>query len=189
MQLATTPSPLRPSLSVRPDLTLFDSERWHVAHTQPRRELSAQAHLSNQGFRTFLPRYEKTTGHARKVERKIAPLFPRYLFVILDLDRDPWHAVNGTYGVTGLVMGRDRPLSVTKGVIETLIASSSAAGDVQFEDELSVGQTVRMVKGPFADQLGILHHLDDRRRVCVLLQMMGAAVPIQMPRSDVIPFN
>src|ERR1700739_3482109 len=68
-------------------LQLLDGERWYVAHTQPQREAIALTHLREQGFRGFLPRRLKNVRHARKVQTVLAPLFTRYVFVILNLDR------------------------------------------------------------------------------------------------------
>ena len=51
------------------------------------------------------------------------PIFPRYLFVVLDLDRDRWRSVNGTFGVARLVMmAGDRPQPAPHGVVEALVA-------------------------------------------------------------------
>jgi hypothetical protein len=36
-------------------------------------------------------------------------LFPRYMFMILDLPRDRWRSVNGTYGVDRLLMRSGDP--------------------------------------------------------------------------------
>ncbi len=77
---------------------LAGNERWFLAHTQPKSELKAGLHLGAQGFRTYLPQIEKTVRHARQLRTVQAPLFPRYLFVILDLDRDRWLSVRSTVG-------------------------------------------------------------------------------------------
>lgn len=176
--------PSRASVS---GLALNGGERWYVVHAQSQREATAQIQLGNQAFRTFLPRYEKTVRHARKVTRTLAPLFPRYLFVILDLDRDRWHSVNGTIGVASLLMSNDRPLPAPMGIVEALIAASSTDQKQVFRPDLTAGQRVRLVSGPFAEQLGVFEHLDDRGRVHVLLEMMGAWYPISVPRGDVLP--
>lgn len=169
------------------DYALNGGERWYVVHTQAQRETTAQAQLGNQGFRSFMPRYEKTVRHARKLTRTRAPLFPRYVFIILDIDRQPWHSVNGTIGVVSLLMSRDRPLPAPAGVVEALIAMSSNDKEQLFLPKLTPGQKVRLVAGPFAEQLGVLEQLDDRGRVRVLLEMMGAWYPVCVPCSDVLP--
>jgi len=67
-----------------------------VVRTQPHREGQAERQLANQHFRIFLRIFAHGAG-----EIVSAPLFPGYLFVLLDLTRDRWRSVNGTYGLTG----------------------------------------------------------------------------------------
>ena len=73
-------------------------ERWYVVHTAPNGEARATAHLRRQGFETFMPRFAKLRRHARRTEKILAPLFPRYLFIQMNLSVDRWRAVNGTVG-------------------------------------------------------------------------------------------
>ena len=98
--------------------------RWYVVHTQTQTEKRALWHLQNQGFECFLPSVRSLRRHARKVEHVLAPLFPRYLFVRLDLDSTPWSAINGTRGVVRLVANGFRPTPVPEGVVEDLQARS-----------------------------------------------------------------
>ena len=99
---------------------LADSERWYVARTLPQRELHAARQLNNQNFRTFAPRFWKNCRHARKVETISAPLFPRYIFVVVDRNRDRWRSINGTLGVDRLLMYGGEPQAVPLGVVEEL---------------------------------------------------------------------
>lgn len=168
------------------ELALREGERWYVVQTHAQREAFAQFQLRNQAFRTFLPRYEKTVRHAQKIILKTAPLFSGYLFIVLHLGLDRWHAVNSTFGVSRLITAGDRPLPVPKGVTETLISMSSSDRASILQPALAPGQKVRLQSGPFADQLGILQHLDDRGRVQVLLEMMGAWHTVHMSRENVI---
>lgn len=168
------------------DWVLSGSERWYAVHTLPQREATAQMHLKNQAFRTFFPRFEKTVRHARKTRRILAPLFCRYLFVVLDPGRDRWRSINGTMGVSSLVTMAGKPIPVPKGIVETLIASSSSENRMDFRPSLTPGQKVRLVSGPFADQLGVFEQLDDGGRVRVLLEMMGGWHPLQLSRDDVL---
>ena len=166
---------------------LGDGMRWYAVHTQPLSEIRAQGHLTNQNFRTFLPKRHKTVRHARKMSTIKAPFFPRYLFVALDINRHQWRSVNGTFGVSRLVMQGDRPNPVLAGVVETLIASADESGILQFGPHLKVGGTVRLMAGPFAEHLAILDRLDDSGRVRVLLDLMGRQVAILTHCEDVVP--
>jgi transcription elongation factor/antiterminator RfaH len=167
------------------DLTL-GSGRWYAANVRPNAERAALAHLSRQGFRSFLPTRLKTIRHARQFRTSIAPLFPGYLFVSLDISRERWRSVNGTVGVVSLVMTGNEPLPVPQGVIETLIDLSSENGIVQFE-KMQAGQRVKILTGPFAEQCGTLDSLDDRGRVHVLLDMMGMSISVISKSNQLAP--
>ena len=163
------------------------SDRWYAVYTLPHREAGAQLHLRNQDFRTFLPLMSKTIRHARRHDTILAPLFIRYLFVALDLTRDRWRAINGTHGVTTLIMHDGRPAPVHPGVVETLIASSTPAGEVLWSPDIAPGDRVRLIAGPFAGQLGILQRLDGAGRVQVLLEMMGSHIPTKLHARALVP--
>ena len=119
----------------------------------------------------------------------VAPFFPRYLFVALDLGRDRWRSVNGTFGVARLVMAGDRPLPVPSGIVEALIAAADDRGVLRFDGagSLRVGQQVRVLAGPFADQVGRLTSLDDNGRVRLLLDIMGGHVPVEVSSAALLP--
>jgi transcription elongation factor/antiterminator RfaH len=153
---------------------LGPGERWYVVQTQPNRETMALVNLQRQGFRTFMPQIIKTVRHARRTRTLKAALFPRYLFTPLDPDSAPWRCINGSLGVVSLIMAGDRPRPVPEGVVESLAALADDSGVVDFGARLEIGRSVRVVKGPFADHLGRLIHLDGQGRAHVLLEIMGA---------------
>ena len=177
---------IRPDTGARPHTAgVQDGARWYAVQTQPHRELRAKGQLENQAYEVFLPRRLKTVRHARKLTNVAAPFFPRYLFIRLDLTQHRWRSVNGTFGVTRLIMQGDMPQPVPCGVVETMIASVDASGFLCLGENLKIGSKVRLLAGPFAEQLGILDRLDDSGRVRVLLEIMGATVPVQLERKIV----
>jgi transcriptional antiterminator RfaH len=117
----------------------------------------------------------------------MAPLFPGYIFVILDPSIHRWRAVNSTIGVSSLIMGVEQPMPVPMGIVEALVISTEDSGLVRLDSALEIGQKVRVLSGPFAEALCRLVHLDDRGRVRVLLEFMGAEVTAQLDRSCVAP--
>jgi transcriptional antiterminator RfaH len=171
----------------RESLTLEGNERWFLVHTQPHSERKAALHLGFQGFKTYFPQIQKTVRHARRLMTVRAPLFPRYVFVILDLGRDRWLSVRSTVGVSSLFTCEDRPVPVPQGVVESLVTRTDEAGLALFDAGLSTGQTVRILSGPFADFVGTLERLDAAGRVRVLLTMMGTTVPVTLHRSALLP--
>jgi transcriptional antiterminator RfaH len=105
----------------------------------------------------------------------------------MDLSKHRWRSVNGTFGVASLIMGGEQPRSVPAGVVEAIVASCENSGVVRLDDGLEIGQTVRILSGPFAQTLCRLARLDDRGRVRVLLEIMGMEVSAQLDRSAIAP--
>jgi transcription antitermination factor NusG len=171
--------------SVRVSLELGPGERWFVARVLAHQENRAQFNLDRLGFRSFLPRMRRTVRHARRVRNTLNPIFPGYIFVILDLSKHRWRSINGTFGVASLIMGAEQPMPVPPHVIEALVASCESRGVVRFDDSLEIGQKVRILSGPLAETLCRLAHLDDRGRARVLLEIMGMEVSAQLERSAI----
>ena len=170
-------------------LPLLGGERWYVVRTLAQRERHAVQQLANQDFRAFLPLLFKNRRHARKVETISTPLFPRYLFVILDRSRDRWRSINGTLGVERLLLCGGEPQSVPPGLVENLIQAADDESIIHFDYALRPGQTIKVASGPFADFIGRLERLDDRGRVSVLLDLMGGKVRVELPQTLVTPHD
>lgn len=177
------------TLGTRTDVSRFrlgSGERWYVATTLPRKERLAEANLANQNYRSFLPIHSETRRHARQFRTVLAPLFPRYIFIILDIDQRRWRSINGTLGVQRLMTDGERPLAVAHGVVETLIQSSDQRGALIYRaDDLAIGDRVKLVAGPFAGSLGVLQRLDGAGRVQVLLELLGGVVRVTAGRDTV----
>jgi transcriptional antiterminator RfaH len=161
--------------------------RWYVVHTQPHHEGRAEANLRRQGFATYLPRYLRRRRHARRTETVPRPLFPRYLFVALDLARDRWRAVQSTVGVSHLVVAGEAPAPVPDAVIEEIWAREGSDGFVALGLPAGIGpgSPVRLIDGIFAEARGVLDRIADDRRVAVLLELLGRQVRVLVPAQAV----
>jgi transcription elongation factor/antiterminator RfaH len=163
------------------------NERWYLVHSLPKGEGRAELHLKSQGFNVFLPKIQRTVRHARQLKTIRAPLFPRYLFVQLDLNRDQWLSIRSTVGVARLFSHQDgSPVPIPKGVVETLLERTDGSV-IRLDPGLAPGQRIRLMSGPFADLVGKVVRLDDADRVRVLLDLMGTAVAVSVRRSTVAP--
>ena len=155
---------------------------WYVVQTQVNAEAKAARNLLRQGFEIYLPHYLKRRSHARKVEKVAAPLFPRYMFVRIDLATQRWRSVQSTYGVSHLVLNGSDPAPVAGQVIDALKAREDASGYVTLEQrpKFAIGEKVRVLAGVFADNLGLFDGMADRDRVAILLELLGRKVRVSL---------
>ncbi len=166
---------------------MTSGERWYVVHTQPHNEGRAEVNLRQQGFVTYLPRYLRSRRHARRTETVARPLFPRYLFVCLDLARDRWRSVQSTFGVSHLVIAGEEPLSLPDGVVDEIRAREGGDGYVALGLPAGIGpgSPVRLIDGIFADARGVLERIADDRRVSILLKLLGREVRVFVSAASV----
>jgi len=161
--------------------------RWCVVYTNLHHELRASAHLRNQGFAVFSPLHRKTVRHARRFRTALSPLFPRYIFVSVTVDRDHWTSIRGTFGVSHLIMDGDRPRAVPPGIVESLVAVTDDRDVVHFDTTMRPGQNVRITTGAFAGLVGELASLDSDGRVKVLLDVLGKQVVARGTKVGLVP--
>src|SRR3954466_4716419 len=132
-----------------------NTARWYVVQTRPHAELEAQEHLRRQGFTTYLPKLIKSRRHARRVETVSRPLFPRYLFVLIDTANQRWRAVRSTMGVISLVGGEEGPTPLRPGVVEALREQEGEDGFFHaWAATFSPGAAIRVMDGIFSSCLG-----------------------------------
>jgi transcriptional antiterminator RfaH len=163
------------------------SVRWYVVHTQAQGEERADVNLRQQGFVTYLPRYLRARRHSRRTETVARPLFPRYLFVAMDVARDRWRSVQSTFGVSNLVVVGNDPIPLPDGVVDEIRAREGEQGFVKLGLPAGIkpGSSVRLIDGVFAEYRGVLERLADDRRVTVLLNLLGREVRVFVPVASV----
>jgi transcriptional antiterminator RfaH len=163
--------------------------RWYAVHTHAQAEERASTHLARQGFEAWLPRHRRRIRHARRAADVLRPLFPRYLFVRLDLAGEPWRQVLSTVGVAAVIGAEGRPSPVPEPVIEGLMAQADGAGviDLGPAHPFRPGDRLRFARGALKDVEAILLAPTDERRVAVLLRLLGRELRLSVPATDLEP--
>jgi transcriptional antiterminator RfaH len=163
-------------------MSLINPDAWYVVQTQVNSEAKAARNLVRQGFEIYLPRYLKRRSHARKIEKVAAPLFPRYLFVRIDMATQRWRSIQSTFGVSRLVCNGSDPAPVAQQILNSLKAREDESGYVKLDrrPKFALGEKVRVLAGAFADNLGLIDGLTDRDRVAILLDLLGRKVRVSI---------
>lgn len=159
---------------------------WFVAQLRPHGLAQARVHLKRQGFETFSPVLLQSPHNQPNKRNEVRPLFPGYLFVNFDPSRNGWTAINSTRGVSRLILNdprRPRPLPAE--LIRALQDRCDPAEAYKGEDDLAVGDRVRVLTGPFAELVTKIEALPSAERVGVLIDLMGREVRSSLPRAHV----
>jgi transcriptional antiterminator RfaH len=163
-------------------MSMIDLDTWYVVQTQVNAEAKAARNLVRQGFEIYLPRYLRRRSHARKIEKVAAPLFPRYLFVRIDMATQRWRSIQSTFGVSRLVCNGPDPAPIAQQILSSLKAREDESGYVKLDQrpKFALGAKVRVLAGVFAENLGLFDGLADRDRVAILLDLLGRKVRVSI---------
>ena len=161
------------------------THRHYVVQTQPMKERLAVQELGNQGFETFYPQLVRAPRVRRgKFEVPLpVPLFPKYLFVRLDLGEPGWQSINGTRGVVRLMCMDDRPSPVPQAVMDRMVAAGEVIHESLAGLPFAPGESVEFTEGPMIGLRGIVK-LCAADRVTLLLDLLGSVREVRCaPRS------
>ncbi len=159
------------------------SRQWFVVSTKVRREQYAQEQLQRRGVETFLPRILEP-GRLRG-KPTIAPLFPGYLFVRLDLAQQ-YFSVVWAPGVRKFIGFGALPCAVDDVVIDFLQVRMGTEGIVRALPVFKQGDLVRITHGPFEGLVGIIEHpVSGHGRVRVLMELLRRQTRVEVPQQIV----
>lgn len=157
---------------------------WYLIWCKPRKEHLAQENLERQRFETYLPLVRQLRRRAHRRITVVEPLFPRYLFIHLDKEKDNWSSIRSTIGVTALVRFGDQPAQVPDRLIKELQAHESPDGIHDLPSRsFQQGQKIRIEEGPLAGHEGIWLASNGKERAQVLLEIMGKQIKTEMNQN------
>lgn len=158
---------------------------WYLLQLKPNSFKIAEANLRRQQFETFLPMQKVTIRKSNGFHEIVRPLFPSYMFVVLEAKEGFWNKVNSTRGVSKLVSFGGHPAPVPKSIVEEIKNLCDESGQFLPPDQLKVGDNVTWISGPFANFIATIDKIDAEKRVWVLMDIMGQSTRIAVKYHSV----
>ncbi len=176
-----------PTPSLAPSLTPTLGRFWFIVETPGNMERVAKRHLDFLGFETYLPmrQVEKT------VVGRLMPLFPHYLFVLVDMDAPRWSHIRSSVGVRCILSAGDKPAAAPHDLVPAIRArevmgivqmpKTAAAKAAAFEH----GDVVRILDGRFCGYDALFDARMGKERIMVLLSFLGRSSRVSLAIKDV----
>jgi transcription termination/antitermination protein NusG len=172
------------------------AKNWYVVHTfsgfEQKVKMALEERINTLGkqdlFGEVLVPMEKVVelvkGKKKTSSRKF---FPGYILVQMEMNEETWHVVKETPKVTGFVGQENQPeWSAPPPVSEEEIKAITRQieeGAVKPKPRVlfSVGESVKVVDGPFADFNGVVEEVrPDKGKLRVLISIFGRATPVEL---------
>ena len=195
-------SPVLPEPPAPPPASPYDLPgSWYVIHSYSGYENKVKVNLETRIrsmhredaiFDVVIPMEEVVEikgGRKVTVPRK---QFPGYLLVRMFMDDDSWAVVRNTPGVTGFVGSANKPTPLSRREVERILGVRKDQEEKKaprFKPEWEVGETVRVVEGPFADFNGVIEDINlDQSKVRVLVDIFGRETPVELSFEQIQKF-
>lgn len=163
--------------------------QWYVLHTysgyenkvKKTIESRVEAYdLEDRVFEVVVPTQEEIeirNGQRHTVQKKV---FPGYVLVRMDIDEETWYQLRNTPGVTGFISINNKPVPLgedeAKGILKGMTAEAPKVA-VSFQ----LGDTVRIIDGPFADFRGQIDEINhEKGKIKVLVSFFGRETPVEL---------
>ena len=166
------------------------SMKWYGVHTYSSFENKVRLNLlesiKNEGMESFFEEILipcETVVELKKGEKKTSSrkFFPGYILVRMELTDETWHLVKETAKVTGFV-GGNTPFPIADEEVNKITRRMEEGAEkprpkVLFE----VGETVRVVDGPFLNFSGVVEDVKpDKGKLRVTVTIFGRATPVEL---------
>jgi transcriptional antiterminator NusG len=166
-----------------------DGRHWYVVHTYSGHENKVKANLEqriqtmgmqDKIFQVVIPTEEEIEirdGQRRTVHKKI---FPGYVLAEMIMDDESWYVVRNTPGVTGFVGSGNRPTPLDEREVSAILRRMHAE-EPRVKVGFQVGETVRIIDGPFVDFVGQVDEINmEKGKVKVLVSFFGRDTPVEL---------
>ncbi len=124
--------------------------------------------------------------NGKQVE-KMHNMFPGYVFVEMCMTDEAWYVVRNTPGVTGFIGssgGGAKPFPVSRDEMESILRRMGQA-DKRISVDFQIGDTVRILTGPFTGMEGTISAMNDQTQIASVLTMLfGRETPTDISYND-----
>jgi transcriptional antiterminator NusG len=194
----------RSRLEITEEEMFQEGQSWYVIHTYSGYEDKVKTNLDQRiksmdaqdlVFRVIVPSVDEIEirdGQRRTVPRKIFPGYVLVQMITLKQD-DPkaseadkaesskaWTVVRNSPGVTGFVGSGTAPTPLERAEVQSIIRQMKAEEPV-VKVGFNVGQSVRVVDGPFSDFVGTVEDINpEKGKVKVSVSIFGRETPVEL---------
>jgi len=116
-------------------------------------------------------------GKRRHVQKRI---FPGYILVKMKMSNESWFVVRNTPGVTSFVGSANSPVPLQEKEVRAIQKQMKQEAP-KIRVEFQVGESVRVVDGPFTDFHGKVDEINpEKGKLKVLVNMFGRETPVEL---------
>ncbi|MFP4000152.1 MAG: transcription termination/antitermination NusG family protein [Desulfobacterales bacterium] len=155
---------------------------WRIAHVKSRREKALAGFLAKKGIGYYLPMVtRRQRSGTNRVRYSLVPVFPGYIFLKTD-DNDRHTALRTNHIARFIDVPDPETLVYELKQIRTALDGDMPVYPVEF---FTVGQRVRIKKGPMKDVEGVITRKGTKYRLVLSVTAIAQSVSVELDEDMV----
>ena len=173
--------------------------RWYIIHAYSGFENKVRESILSEaermGLEALVEQIEVPTETVTEVKRgkKVTSerkVMPGYVLAKLGMTDDVYHLVKNTPKVTGFLGSSGKPQAISDAQAARMLSSkdesAASAPKAQIKVDYEIGDSIKVLEGPFASFNGVVEELDfDKNKVKVSVSIFGRATPVELDFEQV----
>jgi len=171
-------------------------KNWYVIHTYSGYENKVKANLEkrirsmgmqDKIFSIIIPTVKENSAKGSNKKGSHRKVFPGYILVEMIMSDDSWYTVRNTPGVAGFVGAKGiKPIPLKKSEVKAILGDAIKKEEARPKVIYDVGQSVRVLSGPFVDLVGEIEEVDlSRLKLRVTVDIFGRRTPVELDYNQV----
>ncbi len=172
-------------------------KEWYVVNTYSGHENKVKEKLemraSSMGMEDYIlrivvPEQVEIETKDGKTKEKVKKMFPGYILVEMIMTDDAWFIVRNTPGVTGFIGSSGKgakPFPLTPMEVDKILGAMNLSR-VDIVSEISVGDMVKVIDGPFTNMYGKVTFIDlEKQQLEVSLDLFGQETSVELNLTQI----
>jgi transcriptional antiterminator NusG len=170
--------------------------KWYVVNTFSGQEANVKKHIDNLVERESLqnligdvlvPTQEVVTMSAGKRRSRTSRVFPTYVLVQMEMNKETMHYITDIPGVTTFIGVNGKPQTVKQSEVDRLMGKEVVESVPQIvEVPYRLNDQVRIKEGPFQGFDGNVEEINlDKGKLTVMVSVFGRSTPVQLSFAQV----
>lgn len=167
------------------------AKKWYILHVLTGEEIKAKEFLEGEIERLgygldfkeiFVPTEEVVQMRQGKKVKKTKLFYPGYIFVSCNLTKGIEHFLLSNSKVLNFVGPKNKPQALSRKEVERMLEKAkSTKGKERVETSFRIGDSVKIIDGPFSDFSGAINEINyEKQRMKVLVTIFGRSTPVDL---------
>jgi transcriptional antiterminator RfaH len=163
---------------------IAEANYWFALIVKSRCEFKAEEELNALGVTTYLPSTTLVKKWSDRKKEVIIPIIRGYIFIYAN-EKERLYSLEQK-SIVKCLFDLGRPAIIPDWQIENLKKVLEYKTEITVENGLALGDSVKIIEGPFCDVVGVLQSSAKGRTLSISIDLIHRSIIVNLPSDSVV---